>query len=137
MIFSIRQVVPPYRFSIVGPEELKLQIISMVDASTRVLNALVGTAGIQGIQGLQGLKGDIGVQGERGPTGSGTANYLEYSPPGAQATWLIVHSFSRYPAVTITDNVGNQVYADTTHLSINVLSITFPSAFMGRASLSA
>lgn len=128
MIFSLKQDIPPYKFSLVGSPAPKLQIISIPNANTAILTALVGPAGPHG---------DAGPPGPPGASGDAGGYYLEYSPPQAQSTWVISHNFGRYPTVMVLDNTGNQVYVDIVHFNMNVLSITFPSAFMGTASLSA
>jgi hypothetical protein len=45
------------------------------------------------------------------------------------------HDLGRYPAVTILDQDGNQVFAEVQHLSTAVVSIGFAAAVSGMALL--
>jgi hypothetical protein len=49
--------------------------------------------------------------------------------------WTIQHNLNKYPSVTVTDSAGNVVVGDVKHVSLNVMEISFSSAFAGRAIL--
>ena len=49
------------------------------------------------------------------------------------ATWVIVHSLNKYPAVSIVDSAKTQVEGDIKYDSLNQLTVTFASAFSGQA----
>lgn len=48
-------------------------------------------------------------------------------------TWTITHNLGFYPSVNVVDSGGNTVVGDVTYVSQNVVSISFSSAFGGKA----
>lgn len=68
-------------------------------------------------------------------TSVGGRTGLDWSPPSAQAVWLIPHNLNCYPQVTVTTPDGRQIGAQAVHLDRNTLSITFSSATSGTAHL--
>jgi hypothetical protein len=83
------------------------------------------TAGTPGIQG---------APGGGGPGGSGDLYYL-HTQSAAASMWTITHNLGKFPSVTIVDSAGDQVEGNVDHLSANSLTVTFSSAFGGRAFL--
>ena len=59
----------------------------------------------------------------------------EYRQVGAQAEWLIEHQLGRNPAVSVTNEAGEQVLAKVEHLSDYVVKVSFTEAMAGSAIL--
>ena len=121
-----------------------------------------GTGGVQGIQGVQGRtgsQGTQGLQGRQGTTGTGTqgatgagvqglqglqgpggagAQTLAYlhTQGSASDTWVIAHNLNFYPNVTVQDSAGNIVEGEIAYTNTNSLTVSFASAFSGKAYLS-
>tara|TARA_Y100000356_G_C11194378_1_gene254034 strand:+ start:200 stop:679 length:480 start_codon:yes stop_codon:yes gene_type:complete len=53
----------------------------------------------------------------------------------ASASWAITHTLSGYPSVTIVDSAGTVVEGDVKYNSTSSLTLTFASAFTGKAYL--
>ena len=53
----------------------------------------------------------------------------------ASAEWIIQHNLNKYPSVTVVDSAGNMVIGDVIYNSENQITITFQSAFSGKAYL--
>jgi hypothetical protein len=71
-----------------------------------------------------------------GGDGTGTTkNTYTHTQSNASNVWLVGHDLGRYPAVTILDQDGNQVFAEVQHLSTAVVSIGFAAAVSGMALL--
>jgi hypothetical protein len=51
----------------------------------------------------------------------------------ASAEWVVAHNLNRYPSVTVVDTGNNTVGGDIIYNSLNVLTVTFSSAFSGKA----
>lgn len=51
------------------------------------------------------------------------------------AIWTIQHNLNKFVNVTVTDSAGNVVVGEVKHKSLNVIEISFSSAFAGRAIL--
>lgn len=49
--------------------------------------------------------------------------------------WIITHNLNKYPSVSIIDSAGNIVFGDVKHESINKVTLSFTSAFAGKAFL--
>ena len=54
----------------------------------------------------------------------------------AQAVWAIPHDLDRYPTVRVVDSAGSIIPGNVAYDSAHHLTVTFPSAFCGRAFLS-
>jgi hypothetical protein len=54
----------------------------------------------------------------------------------ASATWVITHNLGFYPNVTVQDSAGNIVEGEITYTNTNSLTVSFASAFSGKAYLS-
>lgn len=68
-----------------------------------------------------------------GAVGAGSYVHDQMTP---SATWVIVHNLGFYPNVRIEDSAGSDVEGDVTQDSVNQMTVTFASAFSGKAYLS-
>lgn len=79
--------------------------------------------------------GPTGPQGPQGPQGPSGGTYLHTQSVPA-ATWTVTHSLGKYPAVVIIIAGDSEPsFADVTYPSNNVVSIQFPNAVAGIASV--
>ena len=69
-----------------------------------------------------------------GGSGGDDKNFV-YTQSVASATWNITHNLDKYPSVSVTDSGLNTVYGDIEYIDTNSLTITFKSAFGGKAFL--
>ena len=67
-----------------------------------------------------------------GPSGSGDLHY-EHEQLSPQSTWNIAHNLGKFPSVSIVDSGGSIVVGDIEYIDTNNLTITFSSAFSGKA----
>lgn len=51
------------------------------------------------------------------------------------SSWTISHTLDGYPSVTIVDSSGSVVIGDVDYISSSILTVTFQSAFSGKAYL--
>lgn len=51
----------------------------------------------------------------------------------ASNRWTVNHNLNKYPSVTVVDSGNNVVVGEVEYLSTNALTITFNSAFSGKA----
>lgn len=70
-------------------------------------------------------------------SGGGTGDDLTYvhNQIVPSSTWVITHNLNKFPSVTIVDSAGTVVIGDVTHNSNDQVTVTFNSAFAGRAYL--
>lgn len=122
---------------------------------TQGTQGIQGSRGTQGTQGLQGTTG-IGVQGTQGAVGPGGGAQgtqgiqgpagsigditaliaLEHTQGSASSSWTINHNLGFYPNVTVVDSGGSIVEGEISYTNSNSLTVTFSSAFSGKAYLS-
>ena len=121
-----------------------------------------GTQGTQGVQGTQGLgiQGATGAQGTAGSEGlqgisgaaldntddltEGTTNKYftigrvsyEHTQGVTSASWVITHNLGFKPNVTVVDSAGNIVEGEIAYTNSNSLTVSFSSAFSGKAYIS-
>lgn len=50
-------------------------------------------------------------------------------------TWTITHGLGKYPAVTVVDSANTEVIGDIQYIDTQSLTVTFSSAFSGKAYL--
>lgn len=79
-----------------------------------------------------GLVGPAGPAGPVGPAGPG-AEVFEYSPPTAQAEWVLNHNFGRRPVVQVLSPGGFEVEAEVAHVSTNQARVYFNQPQQGTA----
>ena len=80
--------------------------------------------------GFAGYTADSGGGG-----GGGDDKSFVYTQSAASATWNITHNLNKFPSVSVTDSGLNTVYGDVEYIDANSLTITFKSAFGGKAFL--
>ena len=121
-----------------------------------------GTQGVRGAQGTQGVQGTtgLGTQGTQGTSGADgidgsaldntddlteglTNKYFtvervsfEHNQGSASNSWTITHNLGFKPNVTVIDSAGNIVEGEITYTNSNSLTVSFASAFSGKAYLS-
>lgn len=76
----------------------------------------------------------VGLTGAPGDTlpGSGDSNYV-HDQTVASDLWSIQHDLGKYPSVTIVDSAGDECEGSINYVSLNLLTVSFSSAFSGRA----
>ena len=77
------------------------------------------------------IKGDmtleeLGIENDK--------NYV-HNQTTASDTWVINHNLNKYPAVSVIDSANNEVIGDIEYDNTNQVTITFTSAFKGKATL--
>ena len=63
---------------------------------------------------------------------TGDANYV-HDQGGASATWVVTHNLNKYCSVTVVDTAGTVIIGQITYNSVNRATLTFRSAFAGKA----
>jgi hypothetical protein len=63
---------------------------------------------------------------------TGDANYV-HDQGSASATWVVTHSLSKYCSVTVVDTANTVVIGEIEYNSVNQVTLTFRSAFGGKA----
>lgn len=61
-------------------------------------------------------------------------NYV-YNQTVASNKWVITHNLNKLPAVNIIDSAGDEVVGEVKYDNTNQVTITFVSAFKGKATL--
>ena len=69
-----------------------------------------------------------------GGNGAAGATYI-HKQTMAASIWDINHNLDKYPAVSVVDSAGTQVYGDVQYIDSNHLLIIFTSEFGGKAYL--
>jgi hypothetical protein len=77
--------------------------------------------------------GETGLEYVDAGTLGSDLNYTHVQ--ASSASWVIAHNLGKIPSVTVQDNSGNTVHGDITYTNINNLTITFNTAFAGKAYL--
>lgn len=80
-----------------------------------------------------GPQGPQGPPGPQGPAGSDTTYVHTQTTPSA--TWVIAHGLDKFPAVDVVDSASNVVIGEIRYNNSNTVTITFVSAFAGKAFL--
>ena len=68
-------------------------------------------------------------------TSEGSDKHYTFNQVAASSTWSITHNLNKKPSVSIVDSAENNVYGDIEYINENQLTITFNSAFSGKAYL--
>jgi hypothetical protein len=68
-------------------------------------------------------------------TGRFAASTYTHTQGVASTTWTITHNLQRHPSVSIVDTGGNIIYGHTQYVDDNQITLTFSSAFTGKAYL--
>ena len=58
-----------------------------------------------------------------------------YTQNTPATTWNITHSLGKFPSVSVVDSANTQVYGNVDYIDNNSLTLTFSSAFSGKAYL--
>ena len=56
-----------------------------------------------------------------------------HNQQSASATWSINHNLNKYPSVSVVDSAGTYVVGDVAYIDANNLTVSFQSAFSGKA----
>lgn len=84
-----------------------------------------------------GIEGPVGAQGPAstipGPPGPAGGSVFEHDHPIASAVWNINHGLGRHPGITVVDTAGDLVEGDVHYVDVNNVTLTFASAFSGKA----
>lgn len=59
----------------------------------------------------------------------------EFTQSTGATTWTIAHNLGKFPSATIVDNNGNVCIGEILYTSNNVITLTFTTAFSGKAYL--
>lgn len=110
-----------------------------------------GAQGTQGLIGTQGVQGPAGLQGISGAAldntddlAEGTTNKYftigrvsyEHTQGVTSNSWVITHNLGFKPNVTVVDSAGNIVEGEIAYTNSNSLTVSFSSAFSGKAYIS-
>ena len=63
---------------------------------------------------------------------TGDANYV-HDQGVASASWVVDHDLNKFCSVTVVDTAGTVVIGQITYNSVNRATLTFRSAFAGKA----
>ena len=58
-----------------------------------------------------------------------------FNQSSASATWSITHTLEKFPSVTVVDSSNNVVFGEIVYNSNSSITLTFASAFSGKAYL--
>ena len=65
---------------------------------------------------------------------AGDKNFI-FAQAVPSAVWTVVHNLNKYPSVSVVNSSNNLGYGEVDYISLNELTITFSSAFAGKAFL--
>lgn len=88
-------------------------------------NSLINLPQINNVT-LSGNKtlADLGIQNDK--------TYI-HNQNSAAETWTVTHNLNKYPAVSVVDSAGSVVVGNVDYINMNSLTLTFTSAFSGKA----
>lgn len=95
--------------------------------ATQDYNDLYNKPKINGVE-LIGDKSteDLHIEGDK---------FFSFTQMTPAAVWNITHTLNKYPAVTVVDSGGSRVVGDVTYIDSANVTVTFNSAFAGKAYL--
>lgn len=83
--------------------------------------------------------GNVGVNGQvLSKTSTGVEwkdRTFKFSQTVSSSTWTIVHNLGYFPSVSVIDSVGNFVTGNIDYTDANTITLTFKTAFKGKAYL--
>lgn len=123
-----------YENTVIEISQQEYEVIE-ISESARGVPGPQGPQGVQGIQGPEGPEGDVGPQGPQGEPGVDGDKHYSHEQMVASATWTINHGLEKYPSVTVVTSGGDEVEGDVSYPSLNIVTVTFTSAFGGKAYL--
>lgn len=94
--------------------------------SNRVVKAYIDKTDAELLERVEALEQGAGASGE------GDKNYY-HSQGTPQEEWVIEHNLGKYPAVTVINSAGEQIYCDVKFDSINQVTLKFGSPLSGSA----
>lgn len=56
-----------------------------------------------------------------------------HNQTSASATWTVIHNLNKFPTIAVIDSAGTMVIGDVNYINQNSLTISFQSAFSGKA----
>jgi hypothetical protein len=65
-------------------------------------------------------------------TAAADKNFV-FTQSTAASTWVVTHNLNKYPSVSVVDSANTTVYGEVDYNSLNQVTITFKSAFAGKA----
>ncbi|MAO19395.1 MAG: hypothetical protein CMJ25_01480 [Phycisphaerae bacterium] len=65
-------------------------------------------------------------------TAASDKNFV-FTQTTAASTWVVTHNLNKYPSVSVVDSANTTVYGEVAYNSLNQVTITFKSAFTGKA----
>ena len=109
-----------------------------------------GAQGVQGTQGAGVSSQDVqnaisaAALGSTDDLSEGTANFYfktsrvayTHLQGSSSNTWVINHNLNFYPNVTVQDSAGTIYEGEISYTNLNSITVTFSSAFSGKAYLS-
>lgn len=114
--------------------------ISTLDLTNQFTTEGPFQAGSQPVRGPAGPQGDLGPTGPTGalgPTGpTGPVVAYTHNQNIAASVWTINHNLGMFPQISIIDSAGNNVVGDTVWVNSSTMTVTFSSAFSGKAYVS-
>ena len=117
-------------------------VVNVSASGPRGPRGVQGTTGSQGASGVQGIAGaSIGTT-EDVPEGTTnlyfTTDRVAYTHTQgvASATWIVNHNLGFYPNLTVQDSAGTIYEGEISYTNSDSLTVTFSSAFSGKAYLS-
>lgn len=123
---------PEFKIQWRGPNLISTQYLKSQELITEGhLQELVETK----IAVITGPKGEKGDKGDSGTGGTGGDLTFSWSPPSAQAVWVVSHPLNKFPSVTVVDSTGRLVMPEITYLNTSLVEITFAYATSGTAYL--
>lgn len=87
---------------------------------------------------FSGVNDQLATEDKRGLMSSldkRRVNGYIHNQVSTSATWEIYHNLEKYPSVTVVDSGGNTVIGDVNYPNTNFITISFTSAFSGKAYL--
>ncbi|MGB0975165.1 MAG: hypothetical protein ACPGU9_09270 [Flavobacteriaceae bacterium] len=64
-----------------------------------------------------------------------SSSTVTFTQDVAATTWNVTHTLSKFPSVTVVDSSNNVVIGEITYNSDSLITLTFASAFSGKAYL--
>lgn len=78
---------------------------------------------------------EVHADGPQGPPGPSGDKHYTHTQGSASSTWTITHNLGKMPSVVVVDSADNYVVGEVHYDSLNQVTVTFGSAFAGKAYL--
>lgn len=76
---------------------------------------------------------EVAEQGPAGPAGEGASSSYTHTQANPSAVWTVAHNLGRYPAITVLDHLGGEIYPDVKHIDRTTARITHSVPLAGSA----